>query len=70
MPIAQFLDASRFDPETKRVLGVAFEMIRAALRLEGESDPASDIIANRIIEFAKAGERNPDFLCEGLGRQD
>jgi hypothetical protein len=31
MPITQFLDSPKFDPETKRVVGVAFEMARAAL---------------------------------------
>jgi hypothetical protein len=28
------------------------------------SDYANAMIANRIIELAKAGERNPDLLCE------
>jgi hypothetical protein len=27
-------------------------------------DLADGIIANQIIEFAKAGERNPKLLCE------
>jgi hypothetical protein len=27
-------------------------------------DHANGIIANRIIELVKAGERNPDQLCE------
>ena len=27
MPIAQFLDTSEFDPETKRVMAVAFEWL-------------------------------------------
>jgi hypothetical protein len=33
MSITQFLDSSKFDPETKRVMGVAFEMARAAFSL-------------------------------------
>jgi hypothetical protein len=28
--------------------------------------PGGRIIAKRIIELAKAGERNPDLLCEGV----
>ena len=31
--ITMFLDGQNFDPETKQVMGVAFEMTRAALRL-------------------------------------
>jgi hypothetical protein len=39
-------------------------MTRAALRLADRDDPAVAIIAKKIIELAKAGERNPDLLCE------
>ena len=49
MPIRQFLNGERCDPETTRVLGVAFEMV---------------CIASKIIDLAKAGQRNPDILCE------
>ena len=54
------------DPEAKRVLSVAFEMARVALRLADRGDLTNEIIAKRIIELAKAGERNPDLLCEGV----
>jgi hypothetical protein len=37
---------------------------RVALGLEDQGDLADKIIAKRIIELAKAGERNPDLLCE------
>ena len=68
MPITPFLDgdASKFDPETKRVMGVAFEMACVALRLADRGDRANEMLARRIIELAKAGERNPDVLCEGV----
>jgi hypothetical protein len=64
MPITQFLDGFKFDPEAKRVMGVAFEMTRAALRLTDRDDPVIAIVAKKIIELAKEGERNPDVLCE------
>src|SRR6266480_1019510 len=64
MPITIFLDGYKPDPETKRVMGVAFEMARAALRLEDRDDPAVAILAMQIIALAKEGERNPDLLCE------
>jgi hypothetical protein len=64
MPITPFLDGQKFDSETKRVMGVAFEMTRAALRLTDRNDPIIEIIAKKIIELAKAGARNPDLLCE------
>ncbi len=30
MPITEFLDGFKFDPETRRVIGIAFEMARSA----------------------------------------
>ncbi len=62
MPISIFLEGQKFDPETKRIMGVAFELTRAALRLVDRDDLAVAIIAKKIIELAKAGERNPDLL--------
>src|SRR5262249_50753093 len=64
MPITPYLSGMSFNPETKRVMGVAFEMVCAALRLSDRGDLANEIIAKRIVELAKAGEHNPDLLCE------
>ena len=64
MPITPFLNGERPDPETTRVLGVAFEMTCIALRAEDADDFVKNAIARKIIDLAKAGERNPDLLCE------
>jgi hypothetical protein len=62
--ITPFLNGQRFDPETTRIMAVAFEIARIALRLTDGDTFAEVRIAERIIELAKAGERNPDILCE------
>ena len=54
MPITPYLGGTSFSPETKRVMGVAFEMVCAALRLSDRGDLANEFIARRIIELAKA----------------
>ena len=64
MPIAPFLDCENFDAETRRILGVAFEAACVALRTGCDDDYINGAIAKKIIDFAKAGERNPDLLCE------
>jgi hypothetical protein len=64
MPIKPFLDGVRYNPETIRVMGVAFEMTCAALRIADTADMEAAIVAKRIIELAKNGEQNPDLLCE------
>jgi hypothetical protein len=45
-------------------MGIALEMTLAALRLTDRDDPIVAIVAKRIIELAKAGERNPDLLSD------
>jgi hypothetical protein len=64
MPITLFLGDINFDPETKRVMGLAFEMARGALGLNDHTGVANEVIAKEIIALAKSGERNPDLLCE------
>src|SRR5512139_905221 len=64
MPITPFLNGERFDPETRRILGVALEMSCIALRVGDCDDGVRQAIADKIIALAKAGERNPDVLCE------
>jgi hypothetical protein len=64
MPITPYLNQGKFDPEVTRVMGVAFEMVCAALRLRDGGELANEVVARRIIELAKTGERNPDLLCE------
>ena len=61
-----FLDDLGSDSEARRVVGVAFEMARVALGLADYTDLANETIARRVIELVKAGERNPDLLCEGV----
>ncbi len=63
MSITPYLDGLEVDPETKRVLGAALEMTRVSLGLA--DDFANGIIARRVVELARTGERNPDLLCEG-----
>jgi hypothetical protein len=63
MSITPYLGDFDANPETERVLGVALEMTRVSLGLA--DDFANAIIAKRIVERAKTGERNPDLLCQG-----
>src|SRR5262249_26130861 len=64
MPIRPFLNREQFDQETIRILGVAFEQVCITLRTGDRDDNVSQAIANKIIELAKTGERNPDLLDE------
>jgi len=52
-----------FDPETLSVMGAAYE---SALRAFPTSAPKDvrEVIATRVIDGARAGERDPDKLCQ------
>ena len=63
MPIRPYLDGQKFDLETTRLMGLAFEMARVGFGLSDRDEPAKEIVAKRIIELAKAGERNPIFCA-------
>ena len=62
MPIRPFLNGQTFDPETARLVGIAFETARRPINRPGAL--SDEMIARTIIELAKAGERNVEVLCE------
>ena len=65
MPIRAYLQGHRFDADTARLLGVAFEMAIVALQhADRVVSPTRDAVAQKIIELAKAGERDPGRLCD------
>jgi hypothetical protein len=64
MSLRTYLDDQSFDAETVRLMGVAFEIAFATLR-PPYSDALREAVARKIIELAKAGERDPERLCDG-----
>jgi hypothetical protein len=51
------------DPEEIEKLSIAYEGAITALQLSDRSERITTIIAERIIEAAKRGERDPAQLC-------
>jgi hypothetical protein len=45
-------------------MGIALETACQALRRQGVDDPLREALAMAIIGLARAGERNPDRLCD------
>jgi hypothetical protein len=68
MPIRAYLGGQKFDGETIRLMGVAFEMALASLRPPDFDDPIRAALAQSIIALAKVGERDVERLCEGALR--
>ena len=63
VPIRIFLDGhSAFDPEHIQSMSKALADALTTLGLAGKSDDLTIIVAKKIIELAKAGERDPERL--------
>jgi hypothetical protein len=65
MPITRLLNGSAFSPADITILSTAFEDALRTLRLADRVDPATEIVAKKIIELAQQGERDPARLREG-----
>jgi hypothetical protein len=58
VPIRSHLNGQRFDPETMRLMGLAYEITLISLR-RVDRGVANNVVAQKLIELAKAGERDP-----------
>jgi hypothetical protein len=69
MPIRQYLNGGAFAPEEITAMSAALD--EACRRLEAEPRPGlmKETIAERIIELAKRGERDPTKLSAGALRR-
>jgi hypothetical protein len=64
MPIYRLLKDQAFGPDEIEVLSGAFEDALITLQLVNRTDPATGLVAQRIIDLAKTGERDPARLRE------
>jgi hypothetical protein len=62
MPITPFLAGQAFDPEAIENMSAAFVAACDALRLKVGDEPATRFVAEKVIEFAQRGVRDPNML--------
>ncbi len=60
MPIRPFLPDEAFDPEVIKEMSLALERVCDVLRLKTIDDIATRLVAEKIIELAQRGIRDPD----------
>jgi hypothetical protein len=66
MPIYRLLQNEAFDPETIDMLARSFEAALDEMGIADRSSPYALIVAERVIEFAKWGERDATRLRRRL----
>jgi hypothetical protein len=62
VPITPFLRGQAFDPELIESMGAAFSKTCDTLGLAERSDPITTLVAEKIIELAERGLRNPTAM--------
>ena len=66
--IIPFLQDEAFDPEALRAMSTALEEVCQTLRVNGDQH-AREVMALRIIELARRGERDPELLRDRVLRE-
>ena len=64
MPITPFLVGQAFEPETIEIMSAAVVATCDALHLKICDDPATRIVAGKVIEVAQRGIRDANMLCK------
>jgi len=62
MPIRPFLASQDFDPETITKMSAALESVCEKLGLKMVDDPATRLVAEKIIELAQRGVKDVTTL--------
>ena len=58
MPIYRFIQTGVFTPDQVAMMGDFFEDVLATLGLVDRKDPATQLVAHRIVELVQSGERD------------
>jgi hypothetical protein len=62
MPFSRYNTA--FNADLMEAMRAAFYRVCGVLQLSGDrEDPLTDIVVEKIVELAKAGECDPEILC-------
>jgi hypothetical protein len=62
------LENGAFDPDTLRAMSIALEEVCRTLQLDGDQR-AREVMAVRIVELARCGERNHERLRDQVLRE-
>lgn len=63
MTIRRLLREEAFAPDEVAVLTAAYDHCIGRLMLRDRDDKVTELLAQKIIEAAKSGERDPSRLC-------
>lgn len=59
MPLTRYLKEAVFEPKAIEIMNTAFAAVCQSLQLAHQDDPMTQIVARKVIDVARLGERNP-----------
>jgi hypothetical protein len=62
MPLTPYLKEAAFEPKAIEAMTAAFEAVCKSLQLAKRDDPISQIVARKIVDIARTGERDPQRM--------
>jgi hypothetical protein len=62
--ILPYLREASFDADAIRLMGDAFDIARRDMHDNGQPDMVLEIIAKRVIEITRSGERDPRHIAK------
>jgi hypothetical protein len=63
MAIYRLMREAAFSPEDISRMTAAYESVLSLLHLKDRTDPLTEMIATKIIEVTRNGERDPAHIC-------
>jgi hypothetical protein len=63
VPIHRLLQEASFGPEEVRRLTSAYEAALQLLQLKDRTDPVCELVAAKVIQVYRLGERDPSRIC-------
>jgi hypothetical protein len=66
MPIYRLLQTKVFDPDAVSAMTAAYEAVLQSIQLIDRTDPLTDIVARRVIDYGAAGERDAIIIRDGV----
>jgi hypothetical protein len=65
----QLPEEESFEPEVLEAMRTAYRMARESAQLENAAESTTEILVEKIIELAEAGETDPARLCNSALRR-
>ncbi len=69
MPIVTLLNASKFTPEQRHVIELAFNNTLRNLNLVDRNDPVCEVVAHKVIKIAEKGVTNAVAISQMATRE-